>query len=1400
MIETLPSRLPASAGSTSPRVDATRTPSLMPRAERTIQRTLRDDQICVLTFDRPDSSANIFDRRTLTELDEELDFISGSPEIKGVILNSAKRSIFIAGADLKSMSEASPEQVRELIELGQTVMNRLVALTIPTVAAVHGAAVGGGYELCLACDYRVASTDRATKLGLPEIQLGLLPAWGGSTRLPRLIGLPKALDIILAGKTLAAKPALKRGMVDELAPMEYLVDVAARMIRRGKPHRSKHQLTNNALVATVIATRLRPQLLKKTRGHYPAVLKALEVVTHGVSWSIPESLKLERDGILELLQGDVCRNLIRVFLLQERAKKRVLAGNAPQDEPKAVARTAVIGSGVMGAGIAQWLSSRKLPVILRDLNTEQVARGMSSIAKVYQDGAKRHVFTPLEVRDGMDRIYPAPTEVPLQQVDLVIEAAVEKLELKKKIFQRLDELAGDDTLLATNTSALPISELAAGTRRPERVLGLHFFNPVHRMQLVEIVATPQTSPEALQRALRFVQQIGKLPVIVKDSPGFLVNRILMPYLVEAGNLFEAGASVTDLDKAMLDFGMPMGPMALLDEVGIDVAMHVAQTLAASYSDRMVIPACLGKMVQEGLLGRKSGRGFYIHVKGSKPQPNRDLPVMPQPKTYDSRLLQERMVLLMINEAARCLEEQVVTDPADVDFAMIMGTGFAPFRGGPLRYADSVGIAKLVATMDGLVAGGSGHFAPCTLLRSMAASGKKFYAGVPDSNSRIIGAPSVEHPVSNGHLKKPANSPEMTPPATTKPQVESLVEEPNSQIDTSKMSAGQRAALELTEAAREATQKSSFVSGLFMGSFDLPRTFPVQSAEDRDAGDVFLQKLETILRDKVDPDEIDRTGEIPEPVIEELAKLGAFGIKIPTQYGGLGLSQTNYCRAAMLLGSYCGNLTALLSAHQSIGVPQPLILFGTEEQKRKYLPRVARGEISAFALTETGAGSDPATLLTHAEPSPDGESFILNGEKLWCTNGTKAGVIVVMAKTPSKMVRGRAKDQITAFIVETDWPGVEVLHRCRFMGLKALYNGVMRFTNVRVPRENILLAEGKGLRVALTTLNTGRLTLPAACVGLAKRCLDITRRWAAERTQWGAPIGKHAAIADKLARMAANTFAMESMTLLAASAVDQDKHADVRLEAAMCKLWGSEQSWEIVNDAVQIRGGRGYETAASLKSRGENPIPLERFLRDSRINTIFEGSSEIMRLFLAREALDPHLKVSGAVLNSKLPPAQRLQGAARAALFYARWYPKQWLPTELFKVRSSKTALLNRHFRYAARTSRRLARTMFHAMALNGPKLERQQLLLGRFVDIGTELFAITATCLRAERIMQGEESGVNKTELLHLVDYFCRASRLRIEEKFRGVRQNADRASYRVAQQVLAGNDSVAKAAASSHD
>jgi alkylation response protein AidB-like acyl-CoA dehydrogenase len=634
--------------------------------------------------------------------------------------------------------------------------------------------------------------------------------------------------------------------------------------------------------------------------------------------------------------------------------------------------------------------------------------------------------------------------------------------------------------------------------------------------------------------------------------------------------------------------------------------------------------------------------------------------------------------------------------------------------------------------------------------------------------------------------------------TTEPAPDKSAGKPEEQalIDTSKMSAGQRAALELTEAARDAaSEKGSFAEGLFMGRLETARLlpFPEQSSEDRDQGDAFLQHLEKFLCEKVDADEIDRTGEIPQEIIDELAEMGAFGIKISPAYGGLGLSQTNYSRAAMLLASYDGNLTALLSAHQSIGVPQPLILFGTEEQKRKYLPRVAKGEISAFALTEAGVGSDPATMTTHAEPTEDGKDFILNGEKLWCTNLIKAGVLVVMAKTPPKMVNGKPKNQVTAFIVDIETPGVEIVHRCHFMGLRALYNGVVKFTDVRVPRENILLAEGKGLKVALSTLNTGRLTLPAACVGLSKKCLEISRQWASQRVQWGAPIGKHAAIAEKIARMAANTFAMESMTLYAASLVDRDKKADVRLEAAMCKLWGTEQAWEIVNDAMQIRGGRGYETADSLRARGEAAVPIERFLRDCRINTIFEGSSEIMRLFIAREALDPHLKVSAAVLNSQLPLTQRLKAAFKAGMFYAGWYPRQFLPLGTAKLHDTHPRLA-KHLRYASRASRRLARRLFHAMLRFGPKLEREQVLLGRFVEIGTELYAIAATCARAQSLLaRPSTSKTSHAELLDLVDYFCCASRLRIQRAFHGLRHNADRRGYRLAQQILGGQNEFLK-------
>src|SRR6201997_1310405 len=609
--------------------------------------------------------------------------------------------------------------------------------------------------------------------------------------------------------------------------------------------------------------------------------------------------------------------------------------------------------------------------------------------------------------------------------------------------------------------------------------------------------------------------------------------------------------------------------------------------------------------------------------------------------------------------------------------------------------------------------------------------------------------------------------------------------PAAVIDTSKMSKGKREALELAEASRDPLdERGSFASNLFIGRYDFDRIYPwpEQSAEDREAGKEFLASLKKYLRENVDADEVDRTGEIPQKNIEELFAMGAFGVKIPKQYEGLGLSQVNYGRAAMLLGSWDENLTALVSAHQSIGVPQPLLLFGTEEQKKKYLPRVARKEISAFALTEWNAGSDPANMSCRADPTEDGSAFILNGEKLWCTNLIKAGVLVVMAVTPPKIVNGKERKQITAFIVDVDWPGVEITYRCRFMGLRALYNGIVKFTNVRVPRENMIAKEGQGLKVALTTLNTGRLTIPAACVGLSKRLLEICRKWATERIQWGGPIGKHSAIAGKIAEMAGSVFAMEAMTFLTSGLVDR-KAGDLRIETAMCKMWSTEATWRIADEAMQVRGGRGYETAESLEGRGEPGIPVERFLRDCRINTVFEGSSEIMRLFIAREALGPHLKVGGAIFNTTLPMSDRAKAVFTSGKFYAGWYPRQWFATGAGKIDNLHNTLRG-HVDYAARTSKKLARGLFHAMARFGPKLDREQLLLSRFVGIATELFAMSASCSFAQHKIN---TGTPADEVLPVADYFCRSARMRIDHHFAGTARNPDKRGYDLVQDLLAG-------------
>ena len=685
---------------------------------QTIRREILDDKTCVLTFDRPDSPVNIFDVATLKELDAQLGALGDAPAL---ILASVKKSIFIAGADIHLFQKMSTEELTQFVELGQEVFNHLAALRIPTVAAIHGAAVGGGYEIALACDWRVASPDQATKIGLPETKLGLIPAWGGSTRLPRLIGVPGALDVILGGKTVSARHALKLGMIDEIAPREALIRAARVLAEKGKHPRSlTHSAPVNATVSAVVAHKARADVRRKTRGNYPAVDKALDVILHGSgAWDEATSLARERAAIAELSRLETTRNLIRVFFLQEHAKK----SSAPMGAK--IEHAAVIGAGVMGAGIAQWLSTRGLRVVLRDIDPARVAAGMAGISKLFAEGVRHRSLTEHEARTAMDRITPAATEVALHGADIVIEAAVEKMGVKKAIFQRLDELTREDAVLATNTSALSVTELAAATRHPSRVVGVHFFNPVHKMQLVEVIVGDATAPEIAQRAVQFVQRIGKLPVVVRDRPGFLVNRILLPYLSEAGELFAAGADPVVIDEAMLDFGMPMGPLRLTDEVGVDIAADVAATLAAAFPKRMRVPAILGGMIAAGMLGKKSGAGFYRYASGGEPVVNPAALAL-RPAGTTPADLGERLALLMVNEAAACLGESVAASAGDIDLAMVMGTGWAPFRGGPLRYADSLGAQRVFETLSKLAETAGPHYAPCALIAELAKTGGRFH--------------------------------------------------------------------------------------------------------------------------------------------------------------------------------------------------------------------------------------------------------------------------------------------------------------------------------------------------------------------------------------------------------------------------------------------------------------------------------------------------------------------------------------------------------------------------------------------------------------------------------------------------------------------------------------------------
>ncbi|MFF4700295.1 acyl-CoA dehydrogenase family protein [Streptomyces chattanoogensis] len=593
---------------------------------------------------------------------------------------------------------------------------------------------------------------------------------------------------------------------------------------------------------------------------------------------------------------------------------------------------------------------------------------------------------------------------------------------------------------------------------------------------------------------------------------------------------------------------------------------------------------------------------------------------------------------------------------------------------------------------------------------------------------------------------------------------------------------EREARQVAEAAREQDwRKPSFAKELFLGRFrlDLIHPHPTPAADDVRRGEKFLATLREFCETRIDGARIEREAKIPDETLKGLKDIGALGMKIDTKYGGLGLTQVYYNRALALAGSASPAIGALLSAHQSIGVPQPLKLFGTQEQKDAFLPRCARTDISAFLLTEPDVGSDPARLATAAVP--DGDDYVLDGVKLWTTNGVVADLLVVMARVPAS--EGH-KGGITAFVVEADSPGITVENRNAFMGLRGLENGVTRFHRVRVPAAHRIGPEGAGLKIALTTLNTGRLSLPAMCVGVGKWCLKIAREWSTAREQWGKSIAKHEAVGGKVSFIAATTFALEAVVDLSSQMADENRN-DIRIEAALAKLYGSEMGWLMADDLVQIRGGRGFETADSLAARGERAVPAEQTLRDMRINRIFEGSTEIMHLLIAREAVDAHLSVAGDLIDPEKSLAEKGRAAARAGGFYARWLPKLVAGPGQLPRTYAEFGELAGHLRYVERSSRKLARSTFYAMSRWQGRMETKQGFLGRIVDIGAELFAMSAACVRAEHLRLTGEHG---REAHQLADVFCRQSRIRVEELFDRLWANTDDLDRKIVSGVLGGS------------
>ena len=700
-----------------------------------------ENEIGILTFDLKDENVNKFNNATMIELNDKIDELSKNKEIKCLLFMSAKKGIFIAGADINEIKDITdPQQGYEVGKKGHEVFSKIENLPFPTIAVIDGASMGGGTELSLACKYRIASDNPKTKIALPEINLGILPGWGGSTRLPKLIGLQRSLDIILTGKNLIPKRALRSGVIDKVIPKELVKEAAiafAKDVIQGKnvlarSRRKQKGLINallekNPLGRAVVFSQAKKAVMRKTHGHYPAPLRALKVIKKGYGKSLKVGLEAEAKALGDLIVTDISRNLIKIFFWTEDVKKQNGTSNIDTNVLP-IKKSAVLGAGVMGGGIAQLFAGRNIPSRVKDINFDAVGKAYQQAASVLKGKVRRRRITKLEMSQILQKITGTIDYSGFKSVDFIVEAIVEDLEIKKTVFKELENNIREDAIVVTNTSSLLVNDMAKAFKYPQRFVGMHFFNPVHMMPLVEVIRGKDSTDEAVATTFQLAKALGKTPVVVSDGPGFLVNRLLVPYMVEAVSLLEEGHGIQKIDKAMLNFGMPMGPIELFDEVGIDVAFKVAKILGQSMGDRMAESDILENMVKDGKIGKKSKVGFYKYDGKKKIyDSNIESYISVKNKTTlsEDQLIQ-RMVYPMINEATRCLDEKIVDRPKDVDLGMIFGTGFAPFRGGLLNYADSEGIEKVSSTLQSFSQEYGSRFELSDALKKMAKENKNFY--------------------------------------------------------------------------------------------------------------------------------------------------------------------------------------------------------------------------------------------------------------------------------------------------------------------------------------------------------------------------------------------------------------------------------------------------------------------------------------------------------------------------------------------------------------------------------------------------------------------------------------------------------------------------------------------------